>query len=78
MFVDRGCLWEPPTTYPKGGCCSSIVVLTSSLTQSHFARSSKACLAYVKRSVWSLHAGDRAADKFYFPAVLRFAWSPVA
>ena len=30
MLEDRWCLWQPPS-YPKGGSCSSLVVLTSSL-----------------------------------------------
>lgn len=32
MFEDRWCPWQPPS-YPEGGSCSSIVLLTSSLNQ---------------------------------------------
>ena len=37
MLEDRWCLWEPPS-YPKGGSCSSIVVLTSSLRHSYYVQ----------------------------------------
>ena len=55
MFEDRWCPWDPPPTpspsYPKGGSCSSAVVLTSSLMYMAFDITEPRWCLYLKNLI---------------------------